>query len=53
MAVKVLREEYHDDEVFVHRFEREAQAASRMTHPNIVNLLDVGVETGRNALSGH
>lgn len=44
VAVKVLREEYHDDEVFVHRFEREAQAASRMTHPNIVNLLDVGVE---------
>lgn len=44
VAVKVLREEYRDDEIFVRRFEREAQAASRMTHPNIANLLDVGLE---------
>lgn len=44
VAVKVLRDEYREDETFVRRFEREAQAASRMTHPNIANLLDVGVE---------
>ncbi len=44
VAVKVLKEEYHDDEMFVRRFEREALAASRMTHPNIANLLDVGLE---------
>ncbi len=44
VAVKVLREEFRGDETFVRRFEREAQAASRMTHPNIANLLDVGVE---------
>lgn len=44
VAVKVLRDEYKDDQVFVQRFEREALAVSRMTHPNIVNLLDVGVE---------
>lgn len=44
VAVKVLREEYKEDEVFVRRFEREAQAASRMSHPNIANLLDVGRE---------
>lgn len=44
VAVKVLREEYRDDDLFVRRFEREAQAASRMTHPNIANLLDVGLE---------
>ncbi len=44
VAVKVLREEFREDETFVRRFEREAQAASRMTHPNIANLLDVGVE---------
>ncbi len=44
VAVKVLREEYRDDETFIRRFEREALAASRMTHPNIANLLDVGLE---------
>lgn len=44
VAVKVLREEYSEDESFIRRFDREAQAASRMSHPNIVNLLDVGVE---------
>jgi len=44
VAVKVLKEEYKDDEVFVRRFEREALAASRMSHPNIANLLDVGTE---------
>ena len=43
-AIKVLREEYSEDESFIRRFDREAQAASRMSHPNIVNLLDVGVE---------
>lgn len=44
VAVKVLREEYSEDESFIRRFDREAQAASRMSHPNIVNLLDVGTE---------
>ena len=44
VAIKVLREEYSEDESFIRRFDREAQAASRMSHPNIVNLLDVGVE---------
>jgi len=44
VAVKVLRDEYREDETFVRRFEREALAASKMTHPNIANLLDVGVE---------
>ncbi|MCL1795350.1 MAG: Stk1 family PASTA domain-containing Ser/Thr kinase [Clostridia bacterium] len=44
VAVKVLKEEYQDDEAFVRRFEQEALAASRMSHPNIANLLDVGAE---------
>ena len=44
VAIKVLREEYSEDESFIRRFDREAQAASRMSHPNIVNLLDVSVE---------
>lgn len=44
VAVKVLKEEFKDDAVFVSRFEREAQAASRMSHPNITDLLDVGID---------
>lgn len=42
VAVKILRPEFNDDAEFLERFEREATAASRMTHHNIVNLLDVG-----------
>ena len=42
VAVKILRPEFNGDAEFLERFEREATAASRMTHHNIVNLLDVG-----------
>ena len=42
VAVKVLRPEYNEDREFISRFQREAEAASKMTHHNIVNLLDVG-----------
>ena len=44
VAVKVLRPEYNEDSEFVSRFQREAEAASKMTHHNIVNLLDVGMD---------
>ena len=44
VAVKVLRPEFNEDAEFVSRFQREAEAASKMTHHNIVNLLDVGME---------
>ena len=44
VAVKILKSEYNSDAEFLERFQREAQAASRMIHHNIVNLLDVGVE---------
>ncbi len=44
VAVKVLRPEYSRDAEFVSRFQREAEAASKMTHHNIVNLLDVGMD---------
>ena len=44
VAVKVLRPEYNGDSEFVGRFQREAEAASKMTHHNIVNLLDVGMD---------
>ena len=44
VAVKVMHEKYASDPQYVNRFQREAQAAARMTHHNIVNLLDVGME---------
>ena len=44
VAVKILKPEYNHDEEFLQRFDREALAASKVSHHNIVNLLDVGVE---------
>ncbi len=46
VAVKLLRPEYSTDKEFLERFDREALAASKMTHHNIVNLLDVGQMDG-------
>ncbi|AEJ43195.1 Stk1 family PASTA domain-containing Ser/Thr kinase [Alicyclobacillus acidocaldarius] len=47
VAVKMLRSQYAVDEEFVRRFRQEAQAAARLSHPNIVNVYDVGVEDGQ------
>lgn len=44
VAVKILRPEFAQDEEFLERFDREAQTASKMSHHNIVNLLDIGQE---------
>lgn len=44
VAVKVLRLEYANDEEFITRFHREAQSATSLAHPNIVNIYDVGDE---------
>ncbi len=44
VAIKILKSEFNSDKEFLERFQREAQAASLMSHHNIVNLLDVGVE---------
>jgi len=44
VAVKILKPEYNHDEDFLQRFSREALAASKVSHHNIVNLLDVGTE---------
>ena len=47
VAVKILHQQYENDTEFIARFQREAKAAARMTHPNIVNVFDVGVAEGR------
>ncbi|TMN23532.1 Stk1 family PASTA domain-containing Ser/Thr kinase [Lentibacillus cibarius] len=44
VAIKVLRLDYADDEEFIARFDREAQSATSLSHPNIVNIYDVGEE---------
>ncbi len=44
VAVKVLREQFARDDEFVKRFYVEAQNAARLSHPNIVNVYDVGRE---------
>lgn len=46
VAVKMLRSQYAGDEEFVSRFRQEAQSAARLSHPNIVNLYDVGMSDG-------
>ena len=44
VAVKVLRPEFVDDKDFLAKFKREAEAVASITHPNIVNVYDVGQE---------
>jgi len=48
VAVKVLKEEYAKDTLFVKRFKIEAQSAASLTHPNIVSVYDVGEDDGVN-----
>ena len=47
VAVKVLRGDLATDEKFVRRFQREALSASSLSHPNIVEVYDVGEENGQ------
>ena len=47
VAVKILRGDLADDEKFVRRFQREAIAASSLSHPNIVEMYDVGEDDGK------
>ncbi|EGK57902.1 non-specific serine/threonine protein kinase [Centipeda periodontii DSM 2778] len=47
VAVKILHQQYENDKEFIERFQREAKAAARITHPNIVNVYDVGIAEGR------
>lgn len=46
VAIKTLRKRYLDDEIVVARFLREGQLASRIRHPNIVDVTDVGMMGG-------
>jgi len=46
VAVKVLRGDLAGDEKFVRRFQREALSASSLSHPNIVEMYDVGEDNG-------
>ncbi|MGN0193588.1 MAG: Stk1 family PASTA domain-containing Ser/Thr kinase [Pseudoramibacter sp.] len=44
VAVKILREEYTENEQFIKKFDRESQAAAGLSDPNIVSVYDVGVD---------
>ena len=46
VAIKVLRGDLSNDEKFVRRFQREALSASSLSHPNIVEMYDVGEDDG-------
>ncbi len=46
VAIKVLKQEFSENENFVSKFRIEAQAAAGLMHPNIVNVYDVGEESG-------
>ena len=47
VAVKILRGDLSHDEKFIKRFQREANAASSLRHPNIVEMYDVGEDEGK------
>lgn len=47
VAIKVLRGDLENNEKFIRRFQREAKSASDLTHPNIVEIYDVGEEEGQ------
>ncbi len=47
VAIKVLRGDLSSDEKFIRRFQREALSVSNLSHPNIVEVYDVGEEDGQ------
>jgi serine/threonine-protein kinase len=47
VAIKVLHQQYTDDDEYVERFRREARAVATLSHPNIVTVIDRGEHGGR------
>jgi eukaryotic-like serine/threonine-protein kinase len=47
VALKILHQQYNEDEDFVERFKREARSVAQLQHPNIVTVIDRGEEDGR------
>ena len=47
VAIKVLHEDYSNDEAFQQRFRQEARAAANLSHPNIVTVHDFGFDHGQ------
>jgi eukaryotic-like serine/threonine-protein kinase len=47
VALKVLHDQYGDDEEYVERFRREARSVAQLSHPNIVTVIDRGEEDGK------
>ncbi|WP_141603425.1 Stk1 family PASTA domain-containing Ser/Thr kinase [Terrilactibacillus laevilacticus] len=44
VAVKILRHDFSNNEEFIRRFRREAESVASLSHPNIVNIYDIGEE---------
>ena len=42
VAIKILKEQYAEDEEFLKKFNNEAQSAAKLNHVNIVNVFDIG-----------
>lgn len=42
VAIKVLKEQYAEDDEFLKKFNNEAQSAAKLNHINIVNVYDIG-----------
>jgi len=45
VAIKVLKDEFKNDDEFIAKFDKEAKAAASLSHPNIVNVYDVGIDS--------
>ena len=55
VAVKIMRSDFANDNIFLERFRREAHSVAQMNNPNIVNIYDSGEEvvSGKNGQIEH